>query len=181
MSLTPGDLSTLLFSRTGQFHWAISIARGPTRVKMVQTRQPNQADSYSWIVEEQDLDVSQLTQNGLSCDINIGDYFRTNYPVGTKMLICALGKVTENDVRDIVKLLRSIPLCVVPDKDKGREARFTCRVWWREAIRRLERGGYINCPDVNALESECRSHGMQNEHWRYVGTKYPHATAMSSG
>lgn len=47
----------------------------------------------------------------------------------------------------------------VPEADRAREPVFTCRVWVREAVRRMHAGGYVQlCPDVDALEEEM---------WRY--------------
>ncbi|KAK0467713.1 uncharacterized protein EV420DRAFT_1634975 [Desarmillaria tabescens] len=43
----------------------------------------------------------------------------------------------------------------IPDVDRGKESRFTCRVWFKEAIRRLNDAQlFVNCPDVDALEKE---------------------------
>ncbi len=59
-------------------------------------------------------------------------------------------------------ILSRVPLAV-PEADEGREPEFTCRVWWREAIRRLHVEGIISCPDVDGLERECRKHALDNQ------------------
>ena len=56
------------------------------------------------------------------------------------------------------ELLTRIPM-VVPEADKAREPVFTCRVWVREALRRMHEGGYVQCPDVDALEEEMWGYG----------------------
>ena len=55
-------------------------------------------------------------------------------------------------------MLAQIPMAVVPEADRAREPTFTCRVWVREALRRMHKEGYVRCPDVDALEEEM---------WRY--------------
>ena len=55
-------------------------------------------------------------------------------------------------------MLARIPMAVVPEADRAREPTFTCRVWVREALRRMHKEGYVWCPDVDALEEEM---------WRY--------------
>ncbi|KAI1794776.1 hypothetical protein LXA43DRAFT_86372 [Ganoderma leucocontextum] len=61
------------------------------------------------------------------------------------------------DGRGLRALLAQIPMAV-PEADKAREPVFTCRVWVREALRRMHGEGYVWCPDVDALEEEM---------WRY--------------
>ena len=50
---------------------------------------------------------------------------------------------------------------MVPEVDREREAAFTCRVWVREALRRMHAEGYVWCPDVNALEEEMWRYGRE--------------------
>ena len=60
------------------------------------------------------------------------------------------GRRSQAELRD---MLAQIPMAV-PEVDKVREPVFTCRVWVREALRRMHREGYVHCPDVDALEEE---------------------------
>ncbi len=55
-------------------------------------------------------------------------------------------------------MLAQIPMAV-PEADKAREPVFTCRVWVREALRRMHQEGYVDCPDVDALEEEMWGYG----------------------
>ena len=64
------------------------------------------------------------------------------------------GRRTLDALRD---LLAQIPMAV-PEADRAREPVFTCRVWVREAVRRMHEEGYVDCPDVDAMEEEM---------WRY--------------
>ena len=50
----------------------------------------------------------------------------------------------------------------IPVEDREVEPLFTCRVWWKQAIRLLSRNGYIVCSDLQALESECKRYAAQN-------------------
>lgn len=51
----------------------------------------------------------------------------------------------------------------VPEIDKERESKFTCRVWFREAIRRLNAPGVIKCTNVDALEQEVYQYALPNQ------------------
>ncbi|KAL1944690.1 hypothetical protein VTO73DRAFT_3120 [Trametes versicolor] len=63
-------------------------------------------------------------------------------------------------VQDLNALLAAIPMRV-PTIDARREPAFTCRVWTREAVRRMHDHGYICCPDVDALEEEVWEYGRE--------------------
>ncbi|KAM5538607.1 hypothetical protein V8D89_007636 [Ganoderma adspersum] len=70
-----------------------------------------------------------------------------------------VGHLTENKtVQQLVDLLREIPMSV-PEVDIDREPDFSCRVWVREALRRLHGAGFIDCLDVIALENEMQGYG----------------------
>ena len=60
---------------------------------------------------------------------------------------------------DLDRILKSIPMNVIPDEEKDREDKFDCRVWLREGVRRLIKEGWIRCRDVYALEDEVQLHG----------------------
>lgn len=51
-------------------------------------------------------------------------------------------------------LLRTIPMAVPPSESAGTQ--FTCRIWFREAVRVLHREGIVNVPDVDELEAELK-------------------------
>lgn len=61
----------------------------------------------------------------------------------------------------------AVPIVDLPYETRG----FTCRVWFKEAIRCLHNGGFIYCQNVYALEEECRQYGLNNEAsqpgWRF--------------
>ncbi|KAI0797399.1 hypothetical protein BC629DRAFT_1503682 [Irpex lacteus] len=42
----------------------------------------------------------------------------------------------------------------LPAVEEEKEPRFTCRVWMKEALRRMHNAHFIDCPDVYALEAE---------------------------
>ncbi|OBZ72863.1 hypothetical protein A0H81_06847 [Grifola frondosa] len=76
--------------------------------------------------------------------------------VATAAIIGSLGS---RSVNDLDTLLSSIPCNTVPSVDREREPRFTCRVWLREAVRRMHGAGFIRCADVDALEKEILFYG----------------------
>ncbi|KAK0468017.1 uncharacterized protein EV420DRAFT_1502382 [Desarmillaria tabescens] len=62
---------------------------------------------------------------------------------------------------DLHVILQAIPVPVIPEIDREREPNFNCRVWIREAVRRMNIMGYIQCPDVDALEAEIIGYGKE--------------------
>ncbi len=71
------------------------------------------------------------------------------------MTFTKIGHVDNDfDVEMLEEYVKDIPMSL-PEVDVGKEPRFTCRVWFKEAIRRLNRAElFVNCPDVDALERE---------------------------
>lgn len=54
----------------------------------------------------------------------------------------------------LVDYVKDIPMAVPPSQ-RSKEPKFTCRVWFKEAIRVLNDSGvFVKCPDVDALEDE---------------------------
>jgi hypothetical protein len=49
----------------------------------------------------------------------------------------------------------------VPAADAAREPAWTCRVWAREARRRMHAAGFVDCPDVDAMEDEMWGYGQE--------------------
>lgn len=66
-----------------------------------------------------------------------------------------------DDLPRIRELLQEITM-EVPFDDAQIESRFSCRVWWKEAIRNLNGVKIIECPDVVRLEAECKGYAMTN-------------------
>ncbi|KAH9846325.1 hypothetical protein C2E23DRAFT_744335 [Lenzites betulinus] len=87
----------------------------------------------------------------------VWSFTHSTYVLGTSMTVAAaavIGRLPPGrTVRDLVGLLQEIPMAV-PEVEAQREQRFTCRVWIREAVRRMHTRKYICCPDVYALEAE---------------------------
>ncbi|EIW64769.1 uncharacterized protein TRAVEDRAFT_42187 [Trametes versicolor FP-101664 SS1] len=91
-------------------------------------------------------------------------YESTKFTLNTSHTVAAaaiLGRLpTGKTVEDLDQLLAVIPMSV-PAVDQARERDFTCRVWIREAVRRMHAHRYIHCPNVDALEEEMRRYGME--------------------
>ena len=61
--------------------------------------------------------------------------------------------------------LKDIPMAI-PLRDIPREPNFTCRVWFREAIRQLNWSQmFVHCNDVDALEKEVWESASGAECW----------------
>ncbi|KAJ6502183.1 hypothetical protein C8R45DRAFT_611629 [Mycena sanguinolenta] len=142
MSLHVGDILAVLFSRTdeGTFHWTICVPISHTVAAKFHVRNtPN-----DWWFDEPVPDHSILHSNTISAAVKIGTIDHN--------------AVTRDD---LTRLLRTVSM-TVPAIDQATEPTFTCRVWFREAIRVLHRNNIINCPDVDELEKECRGYASTN-------------------
>lgn len=70
-----------------------------------------------------------------------------------------VGKLRSNTtIDDLDRLLSPIPM-EVPEVDRDREPRFTCRVWCREALRKMNDAKVLICEDVDYLEAEMWEYG----------------------
>ncbi|PBL01867.1 hypothetical protein ARMGADRAFT_1005360 [Armillaria gallica] len=78
-----------------------------------------------------------------------------------------IGQVPEDwDYSYLDYFLNSIPMCT-PDTDRAREPRFTCRVWFKEAIRTLHAAEmFVKCADVDALERDLVTKATAAEYMR---------------
>nr|VWO96038.1 Ubiquitin ligase complex F-box protein GRR1, putative [Ganoderma boninense] len=77
---------------------------------------------------------------------------------GSVTAAAVIGHLKDKTEEQLVNVLATIPM-VVPAVDIARENVFDCRVWIREALRRLHGAGFIHCPDVDALEAEMWGYG----------------------
>lgn len=70
-----------------------------------------------------------------------------------------VGRLGSNTTIDHLDALLGVIALELPEVDKGREPRLTCRVWCREALRRMNDAGIIACEDVGAMEAEMWEYG----------------------
>jgi len=70
--------------------------------------------------------------------------------------------------------LAPIPMST-PDADKPQQ--FSCRIWFKEAVRVLHERGVIRCPDVDRLETELRL--LAEERWLLVEQGVPYKVCES--
>lgn len=81
------------------------------------------------------------------------------YSLGQSDAICVAAVIGELNPEEgftaesLKALLAPIPMAV-PAVEEEKEPRFTCRVWMKEALRRMHNAHFIDCPDVYALEAE---------------------------
>lgn len=90
------------------------------------------------------------------------DRFRFEEPLPDENLavapaVCVVVKLGEctpkHTVEYIHNLLRAVPT-QLPKEEISGESGFSCRVWWKEAVRTLHLHGVLHCPDVHELERE---------------------------
>lgn len=77
----------------------------------------------------------------------------------TVVAAAVIGQLRDKTIEQLVELLSKIPM-LVPAVDAHREPQFTCRVWVREALRRMHGAGFIHCIDVDAMEAEMLRYGL---------------------
>ncbi|KAI0354169.1 hypothetical protein OH77DRAFT_512759 [Trametes cingulata] len=84
--------------------------------------------------------------------------------------------VTWNDVDNVVQ---TIPMAV-PDKDRPRFGeRFTCLVWFREAVRKLHTAGILRVINVDALEEKLTQRATAIQYRRIRGLEPARPVVLS--
>ncbi|KAJ7682637.1 hypothetical protein DFH06DRAFT_1290035 [Mycena polygramma] len=151
-SLNVGDILAVVFDRgnLGTFHWAICVPLNSTVAAKYHVT--DSKGEWEFELDEQggiplhDLMVSQKNTSSqkICAAVKIGTLDR---------------RVVDREV--LTPFLNTIEMAV-PVVDKERERIFTCRVWFRQAIRELHETGFLECSDVDALEKECIRHGLGN-------------------
>lgn len=76
-----------------------------------------------------------------------------------------IGELDEGlDYRHLDEYLKGIPM-VIPSIDHMSEPRFSCRVWFKEALRQLHDAEmFVRCPSVELLEDELRTRAIAAEY-----------------
>lgn len=111
---------------------------------------------FHWILFVQSPDSISGTKLHATELNDVWEYERTKYTLQFSGGVAAgavIGKLTTKTLDQLDSLLKAIPM-KIPDIDVGREAKWSCRVWLREALRRMHSAGFINCPDVDKMEAE---------------------------
>lgn len=67
----------------------------------------------------------------------------------------------DKTIEDLEKMLKMIPMNVVPEEDKYHDDKFDCQVWLREGVRRLIKEKWIKCRDARALLDEVQVLGEE--------------------
>ncbi|PBK72674.1 hypothetical protein ARMSODRAFT_880837 [Armillaria solidipes] len=142
---TPTDILITLQLMTTvppRFHWAIFVG------------DPSDSTPCCGIKFHAITDVQQ-TETGWSYD-------RTGFRLDTVdsgvAAAVVIGNLKGKSADDLDNVLKNIPM-VVPAIDVEREPRFSCRVWCREALRRLDIEGIITCTNIDAMEKEMWGYG----------------------
>ncbi|KAH7910986.1 hypothetical protein BJ138DRAFT_1063969 [Hygrophoropsis aurantiaca] len=152
--LLQDSICICLFSRgDGKFHWAIII---PVGYKQAQKFHITNLHGPSWVFES----VSEMVSAS-----------------ETACIVAKIGSLGIHTVEDINNRVKNIPL-ISTAADSAEP--FTCRIWVRYAVRALHDTGYINCPNVLALENEIRVVGESNDAETIQGKGYKLYTASNS-
>ncbi|KAH9901581.1 hypothetical protein C8Q73DRAFT_786939 [Cubamyces lactineus] len=137
----------LMSTTEPRFHWYLFIPDAPTTSP---DRNPHGG-----------IKLHAIT-NGKQGEEKRWSYDRTPLSLATSPAVAAaaiIGRLPQGKtVDDLDALLQGIAL-EVPEVDREREPVFTCRVWIREALRRMHAGGYIARNDVDAMEEEMWGYG----------------------
>ncbi|KAJ3836834.1 hypothetical protein F5878DRAFT_540611 [Lentinula raphanica] len=140
-ALTPGEILACMFTNSGgTFHWTIFVVIDHTRAYKLHAKQYG---NY-WAFEDPPRFQNLLQSFTLSAMVRIGNF--------------------NDSYNRMVALLREIPMTVPAHEVLIIHTNvFHCRVWFREAIRKLHDNGYIYCPNVWALYDECMGHAQSND------------------
>ncbi|KAJ3908091.1 hypothetical protein F5879DRAFT_939117 [Lentinula edodes] len=132
-TLTRGEILAGMFANSsGNFHWAVFIVNDQYNAFKLHAKQYG---SY-WRFENPPPMHNLLRSASLSAMVKIGQ-------------IANVDSTTLSHIVDLMSQIRmSVPsheYIMLPG------AAFDCRVWFREAVRKLHDNGYINCPNVWSL------------------------------
>ncbi|GBE80526.1 hypothetical protein SCP_0302410 [Sparassis crispa] len=151
-TVPPGGIYAGLFRRgDGTFHWTIIISQDAGHVvnKFHATE-----DSRGWRFE---YSLHTIVRSVSAC------------------AVVKIGTLSSNRlVGDIHTLLKDIPM-QTPVADLPQS--FSCRIWFKEAVRVLSNNGIIRCPAVSRLEAELK--GIAREQEVLIGLGYDYKIFVS--
>ncbi|KAI8996291.1 hypothetical protein BD414DRAFT_195675 [Trametes punicea] len=135
---TPGAILAALCStrNAGAYHWIIYLCTDPDKGEAFHAT--NELDQSPWRYEHKPWSALES---------------------GTCVLLSQIGRMASYEAQykqefiDNLDSYLSLVELKLQDVDRGTMSRFTCRAWFRAAIRKLHDAGvYVYCPDVLALE-----------------------------
>ncbi|KAI0372888.1 hypothetical protein BV20DRAFT_840067 [Pilatotrama ljubarskyi] len=139
----------LMSTTPPRFHWFLFV--------------PDAPDASSGPSPHGGLKLHAIT-NGQQGEDKRWSYDRTPLSLATSPAVAAAATIgclpPGKSVDDLDAILREIPM-EVSEVDKEREPTWTCRVWIREALRRMHTSGYVVCEDVDAMEEEMWEYGRE--------------------
>ncbi|TFK84993.1 hypothetical protein K466DRAFT_588458 [Polyporus arcularius HHB13444] len=136
--LRPGTIAAALCKTTdtGKYHWIIYLITDLCGSSGFKYHATNQMGAAPWHYE-------YTRWEGLESARCV-----TLTPIGR------VPNRNEKSADDLDAILREVPL-EVPQVDRRMFDRFTCRTWFRAAIRKLnDKRMYVRCPDVDLLEDK---------------------------
>lgn len=71
------------------------------------------------------------------------------------LVFAKIGHIEDGlDIYSVLEYVKNIPM-EVPESQKNREPKCDCRVWFKEAVERLDKAGFfVQCSNVDGLEIE---------------------------
>lgn len=157
-----GRICGALYARgDGTFHWALVV---PVDLKTGVKMHATNVYGGGWIYEKK-TETFLESMTPLCTLIAIGEFTCTvrlseslfshhNHTLGDIPPTITLEKMST--------LLEAIPMSI-SSSDMAVESRFSCRVWFKQAVRSLMEHGIVKCRDVIALENEMKRLAADNE------------------
>ncbi|KAI0724004.1 hypothetical protein C8T65DRAFT_564282 [Cerioporus squamosus] len=131
----------LMSTTPAKFHWFIYVPDSPTAgTKLHAVTNGLQGDDKRWSYDRTPLDLPKSPAVAAAA---------------------VVGRLPEGrTIDDLDMLLQKISMST-PEVDKDREPAWTCRVWVREALRRMHTNAWIVCEDIDAMEEEMWRYGEE--------------------
>ncbi|KAJ3756062.1 hypothetical protein EV360DRAFT_48619 [Lentinula raphanica] len=167
-SLTPGEILACMFSNNiGTFHWGIFLVIDGKNAYKLHAKQYRTI--FDWGFEDPPPIHDLLKSSSLAAMVKIGAYGHL-LPQNHTLTIVLSNSGTiplhnfDNAKNHIVSLVREIPMTVPAHEQEVIKTNvFHCRVWFREAIRKLHDNHCIYCPNVWNLYQECMGYARSND------------------
>ncbi|EMD34050.1 hypothetical protein CERSUDRAFT_97974 [Gelatoporia subvermispora B] len=140
-----GALYACLFSRgDGTFHWSLVLPQSPSLVHKFHATNLQGGWHFERVPDK-------LAQSVNAC------------------CVVKLAPALPDSTDALQACLEALPMAT-PAADAPHP--FTCRIWFRAAVRTLHARGVLHCADVDALEAELRA--LAEAHWLAIeqGTPY---------
>ncbi|KAG8859095.1 hypothetical protein FRB96_004665 [Tulasnella sp. 330] len=137
------DICAGLFSRGDgmTFHWAILVPKSPTRAYKLHAEDYT-SGTWKYVSEEQAFKRVEGEMPPPIAMVKLGSLNETCTPIESLDRIC-----------------KGLPIGVTPRDEES----FSCRTWFKAAMKELDDLGIVTCSDVRLLENELTHLAMLEE------------------